>query len=376
MTEPTVSILINTYNRPELLKRAVNSVLAQTFSNFELIVIDDASDIPARVTLSEIDDPRIKIHRNDRNIGSIDGDRAHIQRFVNKLSRGQYFVYLCDDDYWIANNLLERQVKAFDLYPNLAYVVGGQLSDMEAEQHSSSFSEPISSDTLNTIYDYDNTKSKKSRYYFHHSVKNHEYSLYSTWYLQSEKFLTEFCDEPTSKNIIVGATLYSKEIFLRSNTFNINEGSKWQAGYEMLIGPAIYGDVIYINEPSIMVDVRPTNASFRKTQVDHYKDSVHSAEIAFRYSLIDDDRPIPKARLRNYRAKCILNLGLIFLTNSIHIHKYGELGMCSKENMSKTVNPLHILKNLYMYGGWKIIGYHELLLAMKYYYFLIHKFIK
>jgi len=376
LSSPIVSILINTFDRPALLRRAVNSVLRQSYADFEIIIIDDASNIPASEILSNICDSRIHIFRNDKNIGSIDGDRAHIKRFIHELCLGRYFVYLCDDDYWISNTLLERQVKSFEIYPKLAYVVGGQLSDMDAENHSSDFSSPITEDNLSNIFDYENTKPKSSRYYFHHSLKNHEYSLYSTWYLPSEKFLSEFCAEPTSKNIIVGATLYSREIFLRSNTFVGQEGSKWQAGYEILLGPAIYGDVVYINEPSIMVDVRPSNASFRKTQVDHYQDSVHSAELAFKYSLTDVNCPIHQFELVKFRSKCIFNLGIIYLTNSIYILKFGELGMCTKENMSKIVDPIQVFQNLLKYGGWLHIERNQMLLFFKYYYFLIYKYIK
>jgi len=376
LNRPTVSILITTFNRPKLLRRAVESVLRQTYADFEIIVIDDASDEQASSTLSGVSDSRIKIFRNDKNIGSIHGDRAHIKRFVGQLAQGKYFVYLCDDDYWISSTLLDRQVKAFELYPCLAFVIGGQLSDMDAQNKLSDYSNPVTENTLITIFDQENTKPKSNRYYFHHSLKNHEYSLYTTWYLPSKKFLAEFCEEPTSKNIIVGATLYSKEIFLRSNTFSGQEGSKWQAGYEVLLGPAIYGDVIYINEPSIMVDVRPSNASFRKTQVDHYQDSVHSAELAFKHSLKDENCPIPKHELVKYRSKCILNLGMIYLTNSIQILRFGELGMCTKENMSKTVSPMHVFQKLLKYGGWTHIELNQIVLFYKYYFFLIKKYIK
>jgi len=58
------------------VKRAVQSVLRQTYANYELIIIDDASKTPAFNSLEEISDPRIHIIRNDYNIGAISGDRA------------------------------------------------------------------------------------------------------------------------------------------------------------------------------------------------------------------------------------------------------------------------------------------------------------
>lgn len=368
MSQPIVSILITTFNRPKLLKRAVESVLTQTYKDFEIIIIDDASDEPANLSLKDICDERIKIHRNSKNLGSISGDRVHIQRFVHDLSKGKYFVYLCDDDYWIYNDLLERQVQAFTLYPGLAFVSGGQLSNMNPQLPGANGVELITQDNIGTIFDHIKMEPLSDQYYFHRSPKNHEYSLYSTWYLSSKKFLNEFSEEPTSKTIIAGATLYSKEIFIRSNTFALDNGSKWQAGYEIIVGPAIYGDVVYINQPCIMVDVRPENASFRRTQEDHYLDSIFSTEIAFKYSLGDPECPISKYDLLKYRAKCVIELTIIYLRNSIHILKFNQLGMCSKENMSRLVTPKMLFLQLYKFGGVSNLGFQDVRIIVQYYY--------
>ena len=368
MFQTTVSILITTYNRPKLLKRAVESVLAQTFKDFEIVIIDDASEEPASKTLKDISDKRISIYRNNENLGSKSGDRVHLKRFVHVLSKGKYIVYLCDDDYWIYNDLLERQVRAFTLYPGLAFVAGGQLSNMNPQTTDLSRDELITQDNVSSIFDFTKMEPKTKKYYFHRSPKNHEFSLYTTWYLPSRKFLKEFCEEPTTHAIIAGATLYSKEIFIRSNTFALDIGSKWQAGYEIIVGPAIYGDVIYINQPCIMVDVRPENASFRRTQEDHYLDSVYSTEIAFKFSLGDPVCPISKYELLNYRAKCIIELTFTYLRNSIHILKFNELGMCSKENISRVVTPQILFLHICKFGGLSLLKLKEVRIIGQYYY--------
>jgi len=51
--KPKISVIIATYNRPALLQRAINSVLAQTFKDFELIVVDDHSDKPPNFKLPD-----------------------------------------------------------------------------------------------------------------------------------------------------------------------------------------------------------------------------------------------------------------------------------------------------------------------------------
>jgi hypothetical protein len=174
--------------------------------------------------------------------------------------------------------------------------------------------------------------------------------------------------DPFSKAIIAGATLYSKDIFIKSNTFKLDVGSKWQAGYEIIVGPAIYGDVIYINQPCIMVDVRPDNASFRRTQEDHYLDSVYSTEIAFKFGLSDPNCPISNYELLKLRSKCVIELTFIYLRNSIHILKFNELGMCSKENMSRFVTPKMLYMQICKFGGLSQFKFQEIRIIVQYYY--------
>src|SRR4051812_32516281 len=125
---PLVSILITTYNRSRLLRRAVNSVFMQDFTDYELVIIDDCSPDDTRDVVASFQDPRIRYIRNETNVGSKEGDRAILRRFVYDLMRGQYFVYLCDDDYWLFPDLLRRQVEAFRSNDNVAMVMGGQLA--------------------------------------------------------------------------------------------------------------------------------------------------------------------------------------------------------------------------------------------------------
>ncbi|MDX2097779.1 MAG: glycosyltransferase family 2 protein, partial [Leptolyngbyaceae cyanobacterium bins.59] len=72
---PTVSILITTYNRSKLLKRAIDSVLAQSFQDFELVVIDDHSTDDTPELMATLTDPRIRYIRRPENLGSKYGDR-------------------------------------------------------------------------------------------------------------------------------------------------------------------------------------------------------------------------------------------------------------------------------------------------------------
>ena len=68
MKKPKISVIITTWNRPQLLQRAIDSVLAQTFKNFELIVIDDHSDKPPNIKLPDVED-RLVAMRLPHNTG-------------------------------------------------------------------------------------------------------------------------------------------------------------------------------------------------------------------------------------------------------------------------------------------------------------------
>jgi glycosyltransferase involved in cell wall biosynthesis len=106
---PTVSIVIPTYNRAQMLERSIKSVLDQTVTNLECIVVDDASDDDTRHVVEEIAlvDTRLRYHRLDahryssgaRNIGTM-------------LARGRYIAYLDDDDEWFLTKL-EKQLSLF-----------------------------------------------------------------------------------------------------------------------------------------------------------------------------------------------------------------------------------------------------------------------
>lgn len=100
---PEVSVIIPTYNRCELVVRAVNSVLAQTFSDFECIVVDDGSTDDTSARLREIDDSRLKI---------IERENAGVSAARNlavEHSSGKFLALLDSDDEWVEDKL-EKQL--------------------------------------------------------------------------------------------------------------------------------------------------------------------------------------------------------------------------------------------------------------------------
>ena len=98
--KPTVTVYIPTYNRSGMLKGAVESVLAQSFEDFELIISDNASEDETQTVVKSFNDPRIVYLHNDQNIGF----QKNWQRSP-ALSKGRYITILSDDDLMMPENL-------------------------------------------------------------------------------------------------------------------------------------------------------------------------------------------------------------------------------------------------------------------------------
>lgn len=96
------SIIIPVYNRKNTIIRAVNSVLQQSYSNFELIVVDDHSDQDLSPIIDDLGDSRIKVIRNDYNLGPAGSRNVGI-----KFSSGQYICFLDSDDTYLPDYLRE-----------------------------------------------------------------------------------------------------------------------------------------------------------------------------------------------------------------------------------------------------------------------------
>lgn len=99
-TEPLISIIIPTYNRGWCIKRAINSLINQTYKNFEIVVTDDGSSDDTSEIISSINDRRIKYYKFSENRGMYEAQRNCIDK-----SHGDYIVFLDSDDELVSNAL-------------------------------------------------------------------------------------------------------------------------------------------------------------------------------------------------------------------------------------------------------------------------------
>src|ERR1700733_5880950 len=82
---PRVSVIMATYNGSRFIRQSINSILAQTLQDFELIITDDCSSDSTNAILNSIDDPRVKILSNSANLGVVKSRNRCLA-----AARGQY----------------------------------------------------------------------------------------------------------------------------------------------------------------------------------------------------------------------------------------------------------------------------------------------
>ena len=115
---PTVSVIVPNYNHARFLRKRIDSVLQQTFQDFELILLDDCSTDDSRSILSSYaGDPRIRIEFNDANSGST---FKQWNKGV-RLARGKY-VWIAESDDYADEKLLQRLVAVLDAAPKVVFV--------------------------------------------------------------------------------------------------------------------------------------------------------------------------------------------------------------------------------------------------------------
>lgn len=122
MSEPLISIILPTRNRLSTIKRTVDSILAQSFQAWELVISDNASDEPGKWEYVEglaAADGRIRAFRQETNIG------IHKNwRFCIEQAAGEFYIAVTDDDWWGDDRFLEKLLAMHDgqagvVFPNM-----------------------------------------------------------------------------------------------------------------------------------------------------------------------------------------------------------------------------------------------------------------
>ena len=111
-----VSIITPSYNSSKFIMECINSVISQTFQNWEMIIVDDCSNDNSREIISDLTakDERLKSIFLEENVGA-----AEARNIAIRQSKGKYIAFLDSDDIWNKNKL-EKQI-TFMSEKNIAF---------------------------------------------------------------------------------------------------------------------------------------------------------------------------------------------------------------------------------------------------------------
>lgn len=127
-----VSVCIPAYNNADYIADTIQSVLNQSYNNIELIVVDDNSKDNTWEVISGIKDPRLKVFRNEENLGMT----GNWNRCV-ELAQGELVKLICADDL-IENDAIEKEARAFINNPSAVLVESDtKLIDINGKQNGS-----------------------------------------------------------------------------------------------------------------------------------------------------------------------------------------------------------------------------------------------
>lgn len=105
MEEELVSIITPSYNTAKYIAETIESVLNQTYKNFEMIIVDDCSTDNTEEVVKKFSDSRVKFYKNEKNSGA-----AISRNYALKLAKGKWIAFLDSDDLWKPEKL-EKQIE-------------------------------------------------------------------------------------------------------------------------------------------------------------------------------------------------------------------------------------------------------------------------
>ncbi|HZP03265.1 MAG TPA: glycosyltransferase family 2 protein [Terracidiphilus sp.] len=146
--QPIVSIIMATFNRAGLIGSAIQSILNQTMSEWELIVADDGSTDSTAAVLRKWTslDSRIR-YIPLAHVGRI----SIVSNAALEVARGKYIAILDDDDAWIDPHKLEKQVRYLDQHPEFVACAGGYRIINEKDVHVEDVFKPESDDAIRNV---------------------------------------------------------------------------------------------------------------------------------------------------------------------------------------------------------------------------------
>lgn len=116
-----VSVVITSYNYDKYIKDAIESILNQSYSDFELVIIDDCSTDNSVKIIKQFEDERIKFIQNEENLGL----KSSMQKAISYCS-GEWIAFLESDDLWLPDTL-EKRLACAEKYPQVGIIFNDVL---------------------------------------------------------------------------------------------------------------------------------------------------------------------------------------------------------------------------------------------------------
>jgi glycosyltransferase involved in cell wall biosynthesis len=125
---PTVSFVVPCYNLGHLLKECVDSILSQTYRDFEVLIMDDCSPDQTPEVARSLDDPRVRHIRNEPNLGHLSNYNKGI-----RMTRGKYVWLISADDRLLRPDVLQKYVSVAESNPSVGYVCSSAVEIRRGE---------------------------------------------------------------------------------------------------------------------------------------------------------------------------------------------------------------------------------------------------
>ena len=129
MATPKVSIIVPTYNRADMIADTIDSILNQTYKDFELIIVDNESTDNTEEVVKSYKDKRIRYFKHQNN-----GIIAVNRNYGTGKARGEYIAFCDDDDLWLPEKL-EKQVLELDKDSQVGFVCNNEIAFDNKGEH-------------------------------------------------------------------------------------------------------------------------------------------------------------------------------------------------------------------------------------------------
>lgn len=167
-TNPKISVIMSSYNRTQYIKEAIESILNQTYQDFELIIIDDCSKKETQDVIEQYakNDERIIFLKNDRNIG-----QALTRNRGLEIAKGDYIAILDDDDISLPTRF-EKQVEYMDKNPDII-LSGTDIETFGGNEISSSWVDLFDPEIISVLINFYNPFCASTLMFRNNFIKEH-----------------------------------------------------------------------------------------------------------------------------------------------------------------------------------------------------------